>query len=148
MIGTMKIRFKKLSPDAKTPTRGSENAAAYDLTATKVEHELINGAIVYTIHTGLAVEIPKGCFGDVRPRSSVYKTAALLSNGCGVIDSDYRGEIMGKFYLIGNDGGAMYETGERCLQLIISPMVEVEWTEAETLTTTERGDGGYGSTGK
>lgn len=144
----MQIRFKRLTPDAVLPIRGSKDAAAYDLVATKVETQLINGAIVYTVHTGIAVEIPRGYFGDVRTRSSVFKTGAVLSNGCGVIDSDYRGEIMGKFYLIGNDGGAMYETGERCLQLIISPMIEVEWTETETLTTTERGEGGYGSTGK
>lgn len=144
----MQIRFKRLTPDAVMPTRGSKDAAAFDLTATKVETKLINGAIVYTVHTGIAVEIPQGYFGDVRARSSVFKTGAVLSNGCGVIDSDYRGEIMGKFYLIGNDGGGMYETGERCLQLIISPMMEIEWAEADELTTTERGGGGYGSTGR
>lgn len=143
----MRIRFRKLTPKAVKPTRGSRSSAAYDLTATSVEHDVVNGMVVFTVHTGIAVEIPEGYYGDVRPRSSVYKTACALSNGCGVIDSDYRGEIKGKFYLVGNDGGAMYEAGERCLQLIVSPTMEVEWEEAETLSDTERGAGGYGSTG-
>lgn len=143
----LRIKFKKLDPAAERPRRGSAQAAAWDLTAMKVEREYLAGGLeVVTVHTGIAVEIPDGWYGDVRPRSSVYKTGLMLSNGCGVVDSDYRGEIMARFYKL--CGGDDYAPGERCVQLIIAPCPEVEWEEADELTVTVRGAGGYGSSGK
>lgn len=143
----LKVRFKRLDPAAERPRRGSAQAAAWDLTATRVETEYLRGGLeVVTVHTGIAVEIPDGWYGDVRPRSSVYRTGLTLSNGCGVVDSDYRGEIMARFYRL--CGGDDYAPGERCVQLIIAPCPEVEWEEADELTVTVRGAGGYGSSGK
>lgn len=144
----LKVRFKRLDPSASRPRRGSAMAAAWDLTATSVETEYLRGGLeVVTVHTGIAVEIPEGWYGDVRPRSSVYRTGLLLSNGCGVVDSDYRGEIMARFYRLCG-GGDCYAPGERCVQLVIAPCPAVEWEEADELTVTVRGAGGYGSSGK
>lgn len=144
----MKIRFVKLTPEAKAPVKGSSSAAVYDLYATKVDYEANDGGPTRIIvHTGLAVEIPDGYYGDIRARSSVCNTGLILSNGCGVIDSDYRGEIKAVFYPVG-DRCASYEKGERCLQMIISPVPNVEYIEVDSLSETQRGKGGYGSTGK
>lgn len=143
----LKVRFKRLDPAAGRPKRGSAMAAAWDLTATSVETETLAGGLeVVTVHTGLAVEIPDGWYGDVRARSSVFRTGLVLSNGCGVVDSDYRGEVMARFYRVGGEGG--YAPGERCVQLIVAPCPDVEWEEADELTVTVRGAGGYGSSGK
>lgn len=145
----MQVKFKKLDGTAQAPKRGSRTAAGYDLTAHKVSIDVLDkGTIVYTYHSGIAVEIPEGYVGYLFPRSSVFKTKLQMSNGVGVIDSDYRGEVMAKFYLVGTDGINAYEQGERFAQLVIMPIPEVEFTEAEELSDTERGAGGYGSTGK
>lgn len=145
----IKVRFKRLRATAAAPVRSTSGAAAWDLAAHSVEIEpQSNGTILYTVHTGIAVEIPKGYFGDLRARSSVVYTGLGLGNGAGVIDSDYRGEITGRFYLHASDGGGAYEAGERCLQLIIAPCPEVEFEEVEELSDTGRGAGGYGSTGR
>ena len=138
----MKVRFKRLDSMASVPMRATDGSAAYDLTARKGDN------IVYTVHTGLAVEIPEGYVGLLFPRSSVVKTSLLLSNCVGIIDSDYRGEIMAKFYLHGNDGSRAYMVGERCMQLMILPVPTIEWEVADELTETSRGKGGYGSTGR
>ena len=132
---------------ASVPFRATDGSAAYDLTARKVDLTVGNN-IVYTVHTGLAVEIPEGYVGLVFPRSSVVNTSLLLSNCVGVIDSDYRGEITAKFYLQGNDGSHAYMVGERCMQLMILPVPTIEWEVADELTETSRGKGGYGSTGR
>lgn len=145
----MEIKFKKLEATAKEPRRGSTSAAGYDLTAHAIEIDVLDkGTIVYTYHSGIAVEIPEGYVGLLFPRSSVFKTKLQMSNGVGVIDSDYRGEVMAKFYLVGQDGMNVYEEGERFAQLVIMPIPSVTFIEAERLSTTERGEGGYGSTGK
>lgn len=152
----MKVRFKRLDPEAAAPVRGSEHSAAWDLCATRVVKELDtpDGMPRVTVHTGLAVEIPEGWYGDLRARSSVCHTGLILANGCGVIDSDYRGEIKAVFYMpTGNNmptGNHLcnYSEGERCLQLLISPVPDVEFEEADELPPTTRGAGGYGSTGR
>lgn len=96
--------------------------------------------------TGLAVEIPKGYVGLIFPRSSCYKAGMLLTNCVGVIDSDYRGEIKAVFV---SDGQyRQYEVGDRVCQLVISPVPAVKFVEVQELSRTERGAGGYGSTGK
>lgn len=145
----MKIRFKRLDSTAAAPRRGTDGAAGYDLTANKVTIDVVDkSTVIYTCHSGLAVEIPKGHVGLLFPRSSVFKTKMQMSNGVGVIDSDYRGEVKAKFYLVGSDGGDAYEAGERFAQLVVIPIPSVEYEEADELTSTERGAGGYGSTGR
>jgi dUTP pyrophosphatase len=139
----MKVKFKKLTGNAVAPLRGTVGSAGFDLTATSKQRiDLYHTKF----GTGLAVEIPKGYVGLVFPRSSCYKQGMLLSNCVGVIDSDYRGEITAVF--IGVDNEICYNVGDRICQLIIMPYPAIEFVEAEELTETERGAGGYGSTGK
>lgn len=143
----LKVRFKKLVPEAVAPFRATDGSAGWDLTATS--RELAQGKkAVYG--TGLSVEIPKGYVGLLFPRSSIHKKALRLSNSVGVIDSDYRGEIKAIFIW---DGAwphdyILYQPGDRICQLIILPVPTIEWEESEELTQTERGEGGYGSTGR
>ena len=137
------IRFKKLHPDAKAPYQATVGSAGFDLTA--VSREVISE--YHTKYdTGLAVEIPAGHVGLVFPRSSIYKTDTILTNCVGVIDSDYRGSITAVF--AGRTHDKEYKVGDRICQLVIMPIPAVRFVEAETLTETQRGTGGYGSTGK
>ena len=137
----MKVKIKKLHPDAVIPSYAKTGDAGMDLTAAwaKQEFNLI------TYGTGLSVEIPKGYVGLLFPRSSVYKTKMILTNCVGVIDSGYRGEIMMKFEMM--DSNTKYKVGDRIGQLIIMPYPEIQFEEASTLSSTDRGLGGYGSTG-
>lgn len=144
----MEIRFKKLHPDAVEPFHGSKMAAGYDLTAVDVEWDEENKVLVY--HTGIAVEIPRGYYGSLKARSSIYKKTLLLVDSDGTIDADYRGEITVKFcFRWGgeNTKPRFYEIGDRIAQLVIEPVERVIWIESDTLSETERGEGGYGSTG-
>ena len=143
----MKVRFKKLVPEAVAPYQATDGSAGWDLTATS--KELIQGKkAIYG--TGLSVEIPKGYVGLLFPRSSIHKKALRLSNSVGVIDSDYRGEIKAVFDRLSTwpYEWEIYQTGDRICQLIILPVPTIEWEESEDLTNTERGSGGYGSTGR
>lgn len=142
----MEIRFKKLSETAVAPFQGSKFAAGFDLTVDELEFS--NDQIKY--NSNIAVEIPEGYVGLLFPRSSVYKHHILLTNSVGVIDSDYRGPIKAVFqreeairYKISG-----YRIGERFAQLIIVQNPSVKYIESDTLSETERGDKGYGSTGK
>ena len=139
----MKVRIKRLHPDAVIPKYAKEGDAGMDLTAIGMEREWD----VVTYKTGLALEIPKGHVGLLFPRSSVYKTSMIMSNCVGVIDSGYRGEIMLKFRDQWRDYSSRYDVGDRVGQLIIMPYPQVELEEVESLSSTDRGDGGYGSTG-
>ena len=143
----LKVRFKKLVPEAVAPYQATDGSAGWDLTATS--RELAQGKkAVYG--TGLAVEIPKGYVGLLFPRSSIHKKALRLSNSVGVIDSDYRGEIKAVFIWEGYwpHDCILYQPGDRICQLIILPVPTIEWEESEELTPTKRGEGGYGSTGR
>lgn len=137
------IKFKKLHPEAKAPYQATPGSAGFDLTA--VSREELN-AYLTKYDTGLAVEIPEGYVGLVFPRSSVYKTDTMLTNCVGVIDSDYRGSITAVF--AGRNNVNEYKVGDRIMQMLIMPVPEVRYIEAEELTETERGTGGYGSTGR
>ena len=137
----MKIKVKKLHPDAVIPFYAQDGDAGMDLTAIDVSAD--EGTITYK--TGLAIEIPRWHVGLLFPRSSVYKTGQSLTNCVGVIDSGYRGEIMMKFTL--SRFQREYDIGDRVGQLIIMPYPMIEFVEAEELTETDRGDGSYGSTG-
>ena len=138
----MKVKIKKLHPDAVIPTYAKHGDAGLDLTAVEIEAD----EHVLTYKTGLAVEIPWWHVGLLFPRSSVYKTGQSLTNCVGVIDSGYRGEIMFKYTV--SPYAKEYEVGDRVGQLVIMPYPMIEFEETEELTPTERGDGRYGSTGK
>jgi dUTP pyrophosphatase len=142
----MQVKVKKLHPDAVIPSYSKAGDAAMDLTAisvTKDEH----GNAVYG--TGLAIEIPEGHVGLIFPRSSNSKTDLYLTNHVGVIDSGYRGEIMFKYRSIrGLLDAKIYAKNERVGQLMILPYPQIELVESDTLSETERGEGGFGSTGK
>lgn len=144
----MKVRFKKLREDAVVPAKAHPTDAGFDLVAVSRDIDK-DGAIVYG--TGLAVEIPAGYVGLVFPRSSISKKDLMLSNAVGVIDSGYRGEVMAKFkfsnLLIGHEEYHWYDVGERICQMIILPYPEIEFEEADELSESDRGSGGYGSTG-
>ncbi len=153
----MQIRFKKTDPRATMPTRATDGAAGYDLTAVSMEPgRYKDGKTTYKYHTGIAVEIPPGFVGLVFPRSSIVKTGAMLGNSAGVIDSDYRGEISFVFYAdsmntppyVPAEYKENNEPGDRIGQIVVVPHATVEFIEAETLSETKRGTGGYGSTGR
>lgn len=138
---SLNIKLKRLTPTAKIPTKAHATDAGYDLYASSCHYD--NGLIVYG--TGVAVEIPQGYVGLVFPRSSIANTHLMLSNSVGVIDSGYRGEIMAKFRKGGTRG---YIVGDRIAQLIIMPYPEVTFEEVDELSDSDRGTGGYGSSGK
>ena len=140
----MEIKIKRTQQGAMLPTKAHATDAGYDLYAASKKYDE-NDNVVYG--TGVAVEIPKGYVGLVFPRSSIANTCLTLSNSVGVIDSGYRGEIMAK-YRIGYGFGAEYQRGERIAQLIIMPYPEIEFVEVEELSDSDRGTGGYGSSGK
>lgn len=138
----LKIKIKKLSSGSKIPKYATKGDAGLDLTAVSKEH-IDNEHIKYGF--GVAMEIPKGHVGLIFPRSSCYKRRQLLSNAVGVIDSGYRGEISA--VMIGTTDES-YNVGDRIAQIIILPYPQIEFEEVEELSQTERGTGGYGSTGK
>jgi dUTP pyrophosphatase len=140
----MKIKFKKLHSEAVTPTYSKRGDAGLDLTAVSEEWNEDNSIVTYG--TGLAIEIPEGYVGLLFPRSSVFKTSLNLSNSVGILDSGYRGEIMFKYRYL--EEGMVYDVKDRVGQLLILPYPSIELEEAEELSSTERGEGGYGSTGK
>lgn len=141
----MIVRWKKLDEKAKAPTRATDGAAGYDLTCVKSDFDMQTCQFRY--HTGVAVEIPEGYVGLLFPRSSISKTAVRCANSVGVIDSDYRGEISMICDLKEQQSPAYY-VGDRIGQLVIVPYMAVEFAEVDSLTETQRGTGGYGSTGK
>lgn len=154
----MKVKIKKLVPEAVIPAYAKPGDAGMDLTAVKVEYDRVNKCFIY--HSGLAFEVPEGHVMLLFPRSSNRKTEAYLTNSVGVIDSGYRGEVMACFKRRDNDvfpehkdtfiieHQAPYKVGDRFAQLMIVPYPQIEFEEADELSDTERGAGGYGSTGK
>ena len=144
----MRTYIKKLHPNAVIPTYAKNGDAGLDLVATSVISET-STQITYGL--GIALEIPEGFVGLVFPRSSIRKTRLQLSNSVGVIDSGYRGELQATFNKIittienqKND----YKVGDRVAQIMIIPHPPIEFKEVNDLSDTERGDGGFGSTGK
>lgn len=140
----MKILIKKLVETAVVPTYAKMGDAGLDLTATSATYNS-DGTVTYG--TGLAMEIPYGYVGLLFPRSSISDVDLLLSNSVGVIDSGYRGEVKLKMKPIGLCK-KFYSVGERVGQLIIIPIPSVEFELATELSKSERGTGGYGSTGR
>ena len=143
----MTVRFQKLDPRAVAPRYGSTAAAGADLYAVGDAPLTVAPGETVFIHTGLAVEIPEGYVGLVFARSGLAcKRGLAPANKVGVIDADYRGEIMVALYNHAQTAQAV-EPGERIAQLAILPYLTAQFTEADSLTDTDRGEGGFGSTG-
>lgn len=143
----MKVGISKLKPNAILPTKGSAFAAGYDLYACLDGDVTIEAGAVAKIGTGLSVEVPSGFFGGIFARSGLATKQGLRPANCvGVADSDYRGEYIVALY---NDSGTAKTVrhGDRIAQLVILPFLECEFEERE-LSETERGSGGFGSTGR
>lgn len=144
----MTLKVKRLSDDAIMPIRAHKSDAGMDLTCTTITQELNEcGQLIFVYHTGLAVEIPNGYVGLLFSRSSIAKKSLMLTNCVGVIDSGYRGEIMGKFRSTTDVVPAIYKPGERFAQLVIIPIPDIEIEEVAELEDSDRGEGGYGSSG-
>ena len=154
-LNNMKVKFKKLNEKAVMPTKAHDDDFCYDVVATSCEEIAPN---VYRYGTGIALQIDEAsqrmyarCGAvlgiDVRPRSSVHKTGMILSNGCGTVDAGYTGEISAVFYHV-LPNLPKYEVGDRICQICIGYTYRMEFEEVDELSTTSRGAGGYGSTGK
>lgn len=141
------IRFKTLYPDAVPPMRAVSGDAGWDLSAHSLKKLDMNGTVMFL--TGIAVEMPPGYFGLLRPRSSICKSG-MVFNSSGVIDSGYRGEIGVPMRIIATPelSSSYYEKGSRIAQLIILPLPDVSFVQVDSLSDSERGAGGFGSTGK
>lgn len=139
----MKIKFKKLTDNAVAPSKAHPTDAGFDLVATSRTYQ--GGCFVYG--TGIALELPKDYAAFLFQRSSVSKMGLMLANCVGVIDSDYRGELIFKFRPL-NDHPMLYNVGDKIGQMVIQKLPHIELTETKEINKTERGDGGFGSTGK
>jgi dUTP pyrophosphatase len=146
----MQVKIKKLKPNAVVPSYAKAGDAGMDLVATSI---ISNTTFDITYGMGIALEIPEGFVGLIFPRSSIRKTDLALTNCVGVIDSGYRGELQATFKKVYGKNDIRidetdYKVGDRIAQIIILPHPEVEFKEVEELSNTERGEGGFGSTGK
>ena len=141
----MKVRIKKLSELAVVPSYAKDGDAGMDLIATSI---ISDTPTQITYGLGIALEIPKGFVGLVFPRSSIRKTGLQLSNSVGVVDSGYRGELQATFKKTNGLDSIKYKVGERGAQIIILPYPTIYMTEVPELSDTDRGTGGFGSTGK
>ncbi len=143
----MKIEVKRLFPEAKMPTYGSDFAAGADLYAAEPQSVSIAPGETVLIHTGLAMQIPEGYGGFLYARSGLATKKGLApANKVGVIDSDYRGEIMVALFNQSSETRSV-EPGERIAQLVIAPYLKASFSEVHELADTRRGEGGFGSTG-
>ena len=141
------VNIKKLRDDAKIPTYGTEHAAGCDLYACMDEPVTIKAGETVLIKTGLAMEVPVGYAGLIYARSGLATKKGLApANKVGVVDADYRGEIMVALHNHSSEE-KIVEPFERIAQLVVLPFLPVELNEVDELSNTERGDGGFGSTG-
>ena len=139
------IRFQKLDPAARVPTYGSSSAAGADLYA--LQGVTVAPGQTVMMHTGIALEIPEGYAGLIYARSGLATKRGLApANKVGVVDADYRGEIMVSLHNHSGEAQSV-EAGERIAQLVITPFLRVEFDESDGLSDTDRGAGGFGSTG-
>jgi len=154
----MQVRIKKLNPNAIIPAYAKTGDAGMDLVATSI---LSNTTFDITYGMGIALEIPEGFVGLIFPRSSIRKYDLTLSNSVGVIDSGYRGELQATFNkLFGTErmydetkntedtSINFYKVGDRIAQIMIIPYPPIEFMEVDELSDSERGEGGFGATGK
>lgn len=144
----MILRIKKLDERATTPTYGTEYSAGADLYSMVGDEITVEPHKTVLVHTGIAVEIPEGYAGLIFARSGMAcKRGLAPANKVGVIDADYRGEVMVALHNH-TDAPVTVEGGERVAQLSIVPFLKAEFVEADELSDTVRGEGGFGSTGK
>jgi dUTP pyrophosphatase len=154
----MEVKIKKLNPNAVIPTYAKPGDAGMDLVATSI---ISDTPEQITYGMGVALEIPEGFVGLIFPRSSVRKTGLQLSNSVGVCDSGYRGELQATFNKVfGSERmydemkvkeiqpNEYYKVGDRIAQIMIIPYPPIEFVQVDELSNTERGEGGFGSTGK
>jgi len=142
------VKFTKLDKSATVPVYGTPFAAGADLRALSDKNIKIEPGETVFVHTGLAMQIPDGLVGLIYARSGLASKRGLAPANCvGVIDSDYRGEIMVALHNYSNVA-AEIEPNERVAQLVIAPYIAAEFEEVENLDDTSRGAGGFGSTGK
>ncbi|MCD7944418.1 MAG: dUTP diphosphatase [Clostridia bacterium] len=141
------VKFKRLAVGAKFPEYQTSGAAAVDLSSASADDIVIPKGEIRSVPTGLALEIPEGVVAVVSARSGLaFRNGISLANGIGVIDSDYRGEI--RVGLL-NAGGCDFtvHSGDRIAQMMFLPVLAAEIEAADELSETERGEGGFGSTG-
>ena len=150
----LNVKIQKLHKDAVIPKYETNGAVGMDLTAVSVEYDKYGNLVV---GTGLAIQLPEGYYADLRPRSSISKYDLVLANSIGTVDADYTGELILKFkpsdyFAVNRDDvygdGEIYKVGDRVAQLLILPYPKINFIEVEELDKTERGDKGFGSTGK
>ena len=144
----MEVRIKKLNDNAVMPAKAHATDAGFDLYCTSIEIDLEKRQLV--CHSGLAFEIPDGHVGLIFPRSSVSNKPLMMANSVGVIDSGYRGEVTAKFNITDMKEiyANNYQVGDKIAQMIIIPYPEISFIESDDLSDSERGSGGYGSTGR
>ena len=145
---SVEVLFAKLDDEASQPTQGTKSAAGWDLRALN-DTEVVKGSST-KIRTGLAVAIPEGWEGQIRSRSSLGAKGMIMPNGVGTIDSDYRGELMVLATWIGEGDSIKLAKGERIAQMLIAPVPLTTYKEVslDELSTTDRGEGGFGSSGR
>lgn len=141
---TLEIKIKRLVEHAELPVQGTKGSAGFDLVALDYCYDQHHG--YHEFGTGLSIELPEGYEAQIRPRSSISKTSLTLINSPGTIDSDYRGELKVRFKDV-DDRGVIYDVGDRIAQLVIQEIPKVTFVEATELAATDRGSGGFGSTG-
>jgi len=148
MRNEIHVKFAKLDAGAQLPTQGSAQAAGWDLYA--LEETVVPKGASVMIPTGLVCAIPEGWEGQIRCRSSLGKKGMILPNGVGTIDSDYRGELKVLATWIGEGDTFTIAKGERVAQMLFAPvpLVRIEEVDFNDLETTERGVGGFGSSGQ
>lgn len=147
-MNKVQVKFKKLDDRAVAPSYGSEFAAGADLYAVAESAMAVAPGETVFVHTGIAAEIPENMVGLVYARSGLAcKKGLAPANKVGVIDSDYRGEIMVALHNHSSEPRQI-APGERIAQLVVAPYFKAEFFECEELSGTERGEGGFGSTGK
>ena len=144
----MEVKIRKLCDKAVIPTYGSEYSAGADLYACEENTVTIAPHETALIHTGLSVEIPEGFGGFIYARSGLASKKGLApANKVGVVDADYRGEVMVALHNH-SEVSQTIEPGERVAQMVIAPFLKADFVVAEELSSTARGEGGFGSTGK
>lgn len=160
-MNNTELKFKKLNytvkdkegnettveSQATLPSRAHSTDGGLDLTATRITQEAdMSGKLIITYHTDLAVELPQGTVGLIFMRSSVSKYSISLCNAVGVVDSDYRGEVIAKFKITTDAIPAVYQPGDKFAQLVIVPVYLLDPIFVDELSESERGENGFGST--
>jgi len=142
----LQVKFRKIHADAKLPVKGSEHAACYDVYATSIKSEY-TGIVTYGL--GFATEIPEGWKAIIVPRSNLTKHKWAMLNSPAQIDSDYRGEWMIKMSSIIDimSNPLPYDVGDRIAQIYFERVERIEFIEVESLDDSQRGSGGFGSSG-